>query len=260
MAIRLAMPDRNCHLLILGGTAQAARLAAAIEPHFGGRIAVTTSLAGRTSAPAAVAGAMRTGGFGGTAGLTGWLKAARVDLVVDATHPFAARISANARHACAAAAVPRLILGRSPWCGNPGDDWRRAADLEHAAAMLRDIGKRVFLSVGSQGLGAFAGLKDIHFVVRMIDPPAEELPLDDYMLVLGRGPFEEASELRLLCDARIDAVVSRNSGGTATYAKIAAARRLGLPVVMVAPPPLERGLRVDTVEEALQWIENGGAV
>ena len=252
------MPVGERHLLILGGTAQAARLAAAIEPHFGGAIAVTTSLAGRTNAPRTVAGEIRIGGFGGAAGLADWLEAASIDMVVDATHPFAARISANVRHACAAAAVPRLILARAPWRDNPGDDWRRAADLAHAAAIVPDVGKRVFLSVGSQGIGAFTELKNIHFIVRMIDPPVEDLPLDDYMLVLERGPFEEASELRLLRDARIDAVVSRNSGGTATFAKIAAARRLGLPVIMVAPPPPEPGLRVDTLEEVLQWIEKEG--
>jgi precorrin-6A/cobalt-precorrin-6A reductase len=251
------MPDRDRHLLILGGTAQAARLAAAIARHFGGAISVTTSLAGRTGTPKTVAGAMRIGGFGGATGLAGWLGEARVDMVIDATHPFAARISANARLACAAAAVPRLILARPPWCAAPGDDWRPADDLAHAAAKLPKIGKRVFLSVGSQGLRAFAGLTDTHLIVRMIDPPLEDLPLVDYMLVLGRGPFEEAAELRLLRDARIDAVVSRNSGGTATFAKIAAARHLGLPVVMVTPPPREPGLCVETVEGALQWIEKG---
>jgi precorrin-6A/cobalt-precorrin-6A reductase len=251
------MPDRERHLLILGGTAQAARLAAAIAPHFGGAVSVTTSLAGRTGAPKAVAGAMRIGGFGGATGLADWLRRARVDMVVDATHPFAAGISANARLACAAATVPRLILARPPWRAAPGDDWRRANDFAHAAAMLPKIGKRVFLSVGSQGLRAFAGLADIHLIVRMIDPPLEDLPLDDYMLVLGRGPFEEAAELQLLRNARIDAVVSRNSGGTATFAKITAARHLGLPVIMVASPPRESGLRVETLEGALRWIEKG---
>jgi precorrin-6A/cobalt-precorrin-6A reductase len=248
------MPDRERHLLILGGTAEAAQLATAIWRRFGGRIAVTTSLAGRTRAPTAVAGTMRVGGFGGAAGLARWLATARVDMVVDATHPFAARISANARRACVAAAVPRLILARRPWAAKPGDDWRRVADLDGAAAVLPDFAKRVFLSVGAQGLQAFAGLGGVHLVVRTIDPPAAALPLDDYRLVLGRGPFDEESELRLLQGERIDALVSRNSGGTATYAKIGAALRLGLPVVMVAPPPREAGTHVDALEGALQWI------
>ena len=248
------MPDREPHLLILGGTAEAAALAAATPHRFDGRIAVTTSLAGRTRAPMAVAGTMRVGGFGGVEGLATWLETARVDMVVDATHPFAARISANTRQACTVAAVPRLILARRPWIAGPDDNWRGVADLDSAAAILPELGKRVFLSVGSQGVYAFTRLGGVHFVVRMIDPPVEALPLDDYMVVLGRGPFDEASELRLFEDARIDALVSRNSGGTATIAKITVARRLGLPVVMVAPPPLEPGLRVDALEGALQWI------
>ena len=250
------MPDRKRHLLILGGTLEAAELAAATQRRFGSQLTVTTSLAGRTRAPAAVAGAMRLGGFGGAAGLATWLGTARVDMVVDATHPFAARISTNARHACAAAAVPRLILVRRPWVGDAGDNWRCVASLDRAAAVLPDFGKRVFLSVGSQGLRAFSGLGGVHLVVRMIDPPMEALPLEDYRLVLGGGPFDEASELRLLQGARIGVVVSRNSGGTATFAKIAAARRLGLPVVMVTPPPLEEGVRVDALEGALKWIGN----
>lgn len=254
------MPDRKQHLLILGGTAEAAQLANAVQQNFAGHIAVTTSLAGRTRAPMAVAGAMRTGGFGGAAGLAAWLKTARIDMVVDATHPFAARISANARDACAAASAPRLILARRPWIAGAGDNWRLVPDLDSAAKVLPDFGKRVFLSVGSRGLRAFEGLAGVHLVVRMIDPPLDALPLCDYSLVLGRGPFDEESELRLLRDARIDAVVSRNSGGTATYAKIGAARRLALPVIMIAPPPLEAGTHVEALEGALQWIGERVAV
>jgi len=238
----------------------AARLAAAAQDRFGGRLDVTTSLAGRTRAPATVAGSVRVGGFGGISGLSGWLETNRADMVVDATHPFAAAISANARHACAAAAVPRLILARQPWAAVAGDDWRSAADLDAAAAILPDLGERVFLSVGSNGLRAFTGIDRIHLVVRTIDPPREALPLADYTLVLGRGPFDETSELRLLQGQRIDAVVSRNSGGSQTYAKIGAARRLGLPVVMIAPPPLEAGPRVEALEGALQWIAKKVAV
>lgn len=252
-------PDRP-HLLILGGTTEAIRLADAAQDRFGDTLAVTTSLAGRTRTPGRPAGAMRIGGFGGPEGLAEWLRANTVSLVVDATHPFAATISANARKACEATEIPRLLLGRPLWTAEPGDDWRCVGTLEAAAALLPDIAERVFLSVGSQALEAFAGLDGVHLVARMIDPPAASLPLADYCVVLGRGPFTESKEYVLLRDKRIDTIVSRNSGGAATYAKIRAARRLGLPVVMIAPPPRESGTNTESLEDALQWIAGHASV
>lgn len=248
------MQDRNPHLLILAGTAHAGRLAAALCDRFGDNLAVTVSLAGRTESPDMLAGAMRIGGFGGADGLADWLRTARVDMVVDATHPYATRISANARTACDAAGVPRLVFSRPPWAATANDHWREVPDFGVAAAMLPQLGARIFLSIGSQQLDAFAGLPGVHLVVRMIDPPKTDLPLADYSVILGRGPFCEAAEIDLLRRERIDVVVSRNSGGTATFAKIAAARRLRLPVVMIAPPPPERGQNVETLERVLQWI------
>ncbi|MEX2615302.1 MAG: cobalt-precorrin-6A reductase [Alphaproteobacteria bacterium] len=248
------MRDRNPHLLILAGTAHAARLADAVWARFGKSLAVTVSLAGRTDSPETLAGAMRIGGFGGADGLAAWLRAARVDMVVDATHPYATRISSNARMACDIAKVPRLVFSRPPWAAAAGDRWREVPDFGCAAAMLPRIGSRIFLSIGSQKLDAFAGLRSVHLVVRMIDAPKADLPLADYSVILDRGPFCEAAEIDLLRRERVDAVVSRNSGGTATFAKIAAARRLRLPVVMIAPPPAERGLNVETIEGALQWV------
>jgi len=147
-----------------------------------------------------------------------------------------------------------LILARQFWTAEPGDRWRHVRDLESAAALLPEIAGRAFLSVGSERLGAFSGVRGVHLVVRMIDPPLGTLPLADYSVVLGRGPFCEAVECALLRRERIDTVVSRNSGGAATVAKIRAARGLGLPVIMIAPPPQETGASVDTVEGALQWI------
>lgn len=241
------------HLLILGGTAEAAQLAEAAVERYGATLAVTSSLAGVTRAPKPVAGALRVGGFGGVSGLADWLR--RVDMVVDATHPFATRISANSRAACVAERVPRLVLSRPFWQRKTGDRWRVVSDLDSAAALLPDMSKRAFLSVGSQRLEAFSGLRDVHFVVRMIDPPVTALNLSRYSVVLGRGPFDVAAERDLLHRERIDTVVSRNSGGTATYAKIAAARMLNLPVVMIAPPPHVSDVRVESLEGALQWID-----
>ena len=254
------MPARKKHLLILGGTAEAAALVAATGDRFGARLTVTTSLAGRRLTPRAGLGQLRIGGFGGAAGLAGWLQTEKVDMVVDATHPFAGTISANARQACDTTGISRLILTRPSWDAGPDDRWREVADFAAAASALSGIGSRVFLSVGSQKLQAFSQLRGVHLVVRMIDAPQEPLPLVSYSVILGRGPFTEDAELGLLRREKIDAVLSRNSGGVSTYAKIVAARRLALPVVMIAPPPIETGPCTIDQEGALQWISEKLAV
>ena len=240
-------------VLILGGTGEAAALAArlAADP----RLAVTTSLAGRTKAPATLPGAVRCGGFGGAEGLASHLEAERVDLLIDATHPFAAQISEHAAEACVATGTPRLQLVRPAWQPREGDDWRHAASLESAAALLDGLGQRIFLTIGRQELAPFAGLRQHWFMVRMIDPPETPPPLDRFELLLARGPFDEAEEVALLQRHGIEALVAKNSGGAATYAKIAAARTLALPVVMVARPPAPPGEQVADVEAALAWIE-----
>ncbi len=241
-------------VLILGGTAEAAALARALaeEP----RVAATTSLAGRTRAPAELPGAVRRGGFGGAQALADYLKTRAVDIVVDATHPFAARISRNAAQACAAAGVPRLVLTRPAWTARDGDRWTLVPDAQAAAtAALPGLGRRVFLTIGRQELSTFAGLNDIWFLVRLVEPPEDPIPLEDFRLVLGRGPFSLARETALLRAHGIEAVVSKNSGGAGTYAKIEAARALDLPVVMVERPALPEGETVETVAAARAWIE-----
>ncbi len=239
-------------VLVLGGTAEAAALARALaeEP----RVAMTTSLAGRTRAPAELPGAVRRGGFGGAQALADYLKARAVDLLVDATHPFAARISRNAAQACAAAGVPRLVLTRAPWPAREGDRWTLVPDAEAAAAALPGLGARVFLTIGRQELAAFAGLDAVWFLVRLVEPPEEPIPLEDYHLVLGRGPFSLVQETALLRAHGIEVVVSKNSGGQGAAAKIAAARALGLPVVMIERPPAPASETAESVEAALAWI------
>jgi len=250
------MLDREAvHLLILGGTAEAAALAAAANNRFGATLKITTSLAGITRAPRSVSGALRIGGFGGASGLATWLQGNEVDLVVDATHPFAIIISENTIQACMSTNLPHLVYSRPSWEPKAGDRWRIVSDLDSAAALLPEMAERVFLSLGSQRLEAFAGLKGVHLLVRMIDPPETPPPLVDYTVVLGRGPFDVEAEHDLLRRERIDTIVSRNSGGAATYAKIEAARHLHLPVVMVAPPVWETDDRVESLEGALRWIE-----
>ncbi len=241
-------------VLILGGTAEAAALARdlAEEP----RVAATTSLAGRTRAPASVPGRVRVGGFGGAAALAEYLQSHEIDLLIDATHPFAARISRNAAQACAEAGVPRLVLTRPAWAARDGDRWIRVPDAGSAAAALPALGARVFLTIGRQELAAFSALSGLWFLVRLVEPPEDPIPLADFRLVLGRGPFSLAQETALLRAQGIEAVVSKNSGGSGTYAKIEAARALDLPVVMVERPPLPEGETVETAAAARAWIED----
>ncbi len=251
------MPGREPRrLLILGGTGEGAALAREAVAALAGRLEVVTSLAGRTRAPAAVPGEVRVGGFGGADGLADYLVGQRIDLLVDATHPFAATISANARDACARAGVGRLILARPPWRRRPGDRWIEVDDVAQATAELAERGGRAFLTVGVKELHHFARLEGVFCLVRLIEPPAAPPPLADHVVVTGRGPFTVAGERRLMAAHRIDVVVSKASGGEATYAKIAAARAMGLPVIMVRRPPAPVGERVTSVAAALAWIAN----
>lgn len=240
-------------VLILGGTAEAMGLARALFEDV--RVAAITSLAGRTRAPAAVAGAVRVGGFGGPEALADYLGREGIDLVVDATHPFAARISRNAAQSCATAGVPRLLLARPPWAPQAGDTWVPVADTGAAAAALPDLGRRVFLAIGRQELAAFAGLAEPWFLVRLVEEPETPPPLADYHLVLERGPFGVEKEIDLLREHKIDVVVSKNSGGEGAAAKIAAARALELPVVMIERPPAPESETAESVASALAWIE-----
>ncbi|WP_409468145.1 cobalt-precorrin-6A reductase [Streptomyces sp. HC307] len=229
------------HVLVLGGTTEARELAAELAARPGVR--VTTSLAGRVTRPGAVAGEVRVGGFGGAQGLADWLRAHDVAAVVDATHPFAETITANTARAAALTGVPAVVLRRPGWRPGPGDDWHPAAALRDAADLLPRLGHRVFLTTGRLGLAAFAHLTELHFVVRSVEPPEPPMP-PDVELVLARGPFTPAGESALLREHRIDVLVTKDSGGAATAAKLTAARELGLPVVVVRRPPLPDGVTV----------------
>jgi precorrin-6A/cobalt-precorrin-6A reductase len=244
-------------LLILGGTGEATALADALSAHDG--IEPITSLAGRTAAPTAPAGAVRVGGFGGVSGLLGYLRTESIDLVIDATHPFAQQITRNATIACWSAEVPLLRLERPLWPRHPDDVWHEVGTLVDAAAAVPKLGTRAFLTVGAGELQPFAGLPQVWFLVRLIDTPTDRLPLANYEVVLGRGPFSAAKELRLLDEHRIDVVVAKHSGGEATYGKIAAARALGLPVILLrrpsVPPSEQPDTIVGTVDEALAWVD-----
>ena len=244
---------RPKRILLLGGTGDSRTLAERLAGR--GDVEVISSLAGRTRQPAALPGGLRIGGFGGVEALAEFLRNERIDLLVDATHPFAARITDNAEAACRLSGTPRLMVERPPWQAVAGDRWIPVPDAEAAADALPGLAERVFLSVGRQEIEAFGALPRIWFLVRMIDAPRRALPLHRYEVVLGRGPFEENGERALLLLHGIEAVVTKNSGGEATYAKIAVARQLHLPVVMIERPPHAAGETAASVEEALAWIE-----
>ncbi len=245
-------PER---LLILGGTAEGRALAAAADARFGPSLTVISALAGRTRAPILPAGEVRIGGFGGADGLAAYLREQRIGLLIDATHPYATRISAQAHEAAAQAGTARLVLVRPPWQPVPGDRWIDVATVEEAAAAIPAEAERIFLTVGVRSLAPFAAHPDLWFLVRLVDEPAEPIPLARHRLICARGPFAVADERALLENYGIDCLVTRASGGEATAAKLTAARALELPVVMVRRPPPPPGSSASSVEEALTWIE-----
>jgi precorrin-6A/cobalt-precorrin-6A reductase len=242
------------HLLILGGTGEAAGLAKAALARFGDAIGITTALAGRTRHPGPIAGEVRIGGFGGPDGLAEYLLEHAVDRLIDATHPFAAGISRTARLAANRTGVPRLVLLRPPWRRHPLDRWIEVDSIEAAALLVGRIGKRAWLTVGAGSLAPFAAVTGVRFIVRLIDQPSEGLPLLSHEVVLGRGPFGLAGERHMLQRHAIDVLVCKASGGAATEAKLLAARELGLPVIMVRRPPREPGPAVDTIDATLDWL------
>jgi precorrin-6A/cobalt-precorrin-6A reductase len=238
-------------LLILAGTGEASALAAACCGR--GDLTVISSLAGRTREPNAPPGEVRVGGFGGAAGLEQFLRARTIDRVIDASHPFAEQIGRHAEAACRAAGVPRLRLLRPAWQPQTSDRWLEVANLAEAAERLPDLGRRAFLTVGQKDLAAFASLQGVRLLIRTIEPPAEPLPAGADWLE-ARGPFTLEAELELLRTHRIDVLVTKASGGEATYPKLEAARRLGLPVLMVRRPRPPPGPVVETVAEAIDWL------
>ncbi|MEU6974662.1 MULTISPECIES: cobalt-precorrin-6A reductase [unclassified Streptomyces] len=241
------------HVLILGGTTEARLLAGLLQGAQGADLRVTSSLAGRVAAPRLPAGEVRVGGFGGPEGLAAWVRQHGVDAVIDATHPFAERISFNAARAAATAHVPLLALRRPGWVPVAGDDWHEVGSLEEAAGALGGLGDRVFLTTGRMGLAAFAERPE-WFLVRSVDAPDVPMPARSEVL-LERGPFTLDGERGLLARHRIDVLVTKDSGGAATAPKLAAAREAGVPVVVVRRPPVPAGVpTAATPEEAAAWV------
>ncbi len=245
-------------MLILGGTGEASALAAALAGDR--RFAPTLSYAGRVAAPKAQPVPVRVGGFGGVEGLTRWLRDAGTGAVVDATHPFAATMQANAVAACAAAGAPLLRLERPAWAPGPGDAWTTAPTLAAAAGRLAAMAPTVvFLAVGRLHLPGFAAAAHHRYLLRLVDPPEGPLPLPDARVVVARGPFDAAGDAALMRAHGVRLVVAKNAGGRGAAAKLAAARALGLPVLLVDRPAPAGAASVATVAQVLAWLHDTAA-
>ncbi len=243
-------------VLILGGTTEASALAAALAGD--ARFAATLSLAGVTRAPRAPPIPLRLGGFGGAAGLAAYLHEQGVARLIDATHPFASAIKANAATAARQAGIPLLRVLRPAWTPGPGDDWTEFASMAAMAEALGPTPRRVLLTIGRKDLAPFRAAPWHRYVLRSVDPPGMDALPPDTQVISARGPFALAEELALMRRHAIDMLVTKNSGGGAVAAKLDAARALGLPVLMLARPPLADG--VETVRDdraALDWLVHG---
>jgi precorrin-6A/cobalt-precorrin-6A reductase len=242
------------NILILGGTTEARLLGQQLAIR--DDRAVILSLAGRTASPLAQAVPVRSGGFGGTAGLMQYLREHETHALIDATHPYASTMSAHALSAAVQTRTPLLSLCRPPWRAIAGDRWTDVHDAQEAAQALGSKPHHVFLAVGRQEIAPFAAAPHHHYLIRSVDPVDPPLAVPHASYILDRGPFDEDRERELLREHEIDFIVAKNSGGEATYGKIIAARMLGLPVILLRrPPPLDVPT-VATVEEAMAWLDH----
>lgn len=243
------------NLLILGGTTEATALATAVAAE---GLAGTVSFAGRVERPRRQPLPQRVGGFGGIEGLARYVREQKITHVIDATHPFAAQMSRNAVAACAQEGVPLIALTRPAWQPEAGDNWIHVPDIDGAVAALNQNPRRVFLAVGRMHLAAFAVNPQHFYLLRLVDPPAVPPPFPDHHVLVSRGPFTAEDDEALMQTHGIDLVVSKNAGGRGAYAKILAARRLGVPVIMIDRPALLDRPEAGSVAEVLLWIAHAG--
>ncbi len=242
-------------VLLLGGTTEAAAIADAVGARLGGRVDLIVSFAGRTTSPTTPFGRQRVGGFGGTDGLAHYLGQHEVSAVLDALHPFAAVMAFHASEACRTTGIPLVKVVRAGWTEQAGDRWARVATMADVPEALERLGAtRVLLTIGRQELEPFRTMTGVHVIVRSIEPPDLSGGWDAVPL-LDRGPFTVEGETRLLADEGIDALVTKDSGGAATAAKLTAARQLGIAVVIVDRPRTPTGAEVASVDAAMAWLE-----
>jgi precorrin-6A/cobalt-precorrin-6A reductase len=238
-------------ILLLGGTTEANLMAEAIAK---AGLSGVYSYAGRTEVPMGQPIHMRVGGFGGVAGLQGYLTSERITHVIDATHPFAAQMSTNAVAACKAEGIPLIALERAPWTPGEGDRWSQVPDLSAAVAALAGPPRRVFLAIGRQHVDAFAAQPQHDYLLRQVDAPTGPLPVPQARVVVARGPFDLAADTALMREHGTEIVVAKNAGGKGAVAKIAAARALGLPVVMIDRPVVPQRPVARSVADVMAWL------
>ncbi|MGE6741085.1 cobalt-precorrin-6A reductase [Allorhizobium pseudoryzae] len=243
----------NASILILGGTTEARQLAERLGET--GRFRLELSLAGRTKAPVRQPVPLRIGGFGGAEGLGRYLTEHGFDLLVDATHPYAAKISANAARAADLTGIPLVTLRRPGWEQQSGDRWREVDSVEAAVTALGELPRRAFLALGRQELLPFEAAPQHAYLVRSVDPVEPPLDLPTVTYLTARGPFEEVDEWALLTGHGIEAIVCKNSGGMASYGKITAARELGIEVIMIRRPVLPDVLAFQTVDDLVCHVD-----
>jgi len=217
-------------------------------------IPATLSYMGRVERPKQQPIPVRIGGFGGVAGLVAWLRDHAITHLVDATHPFAARMSTNAVQAAHQTGVPLIALTRPPWQPEPGDHWQRVPDMAAAVAALTGPPRRVMLAIGRMHLAEFAVQPQHHYLLRLVDDPAQTPPLPHHTVVVDRGPFSADADRALMQDHCIDLVISKNAGGTGSVSKLIAARALGLPVLMIDRPHLPPRTEVHSPDAVLALI------
>ncbi|QTF91567.1 cobalt-precorrin-6A reductase [Halomonas sp. BM-2019] len=238
-------------VLILGGTSEASALASALAE---GGVPALFSYAGRVKAPRPQPLPTRIGGFGGVAGLGDFLAEQGITHLVDATHPFAERMSRNAVAAAHRSGIPLIALTRSPWVAQAGDRWEKVVGIEAAVKALAGPPQRILLAIGRQQLAAFAAQPRHHYLLRLVDAPEAPPPLPHHRVILDRGPFTLAGDRALLRAHGIQRIVCKNAGGEGAVAKLTAARELGLPVVMIERPAPPARREVHSVEAVLSWL------
>lgn len=220
----------------------------------GAGVPATLSYMGRVERPKPQPIPVRVGGFGGVPGLVDWLRTHRVTHLVDATHPFAAQMSANAVAAAVASSVPLLALIRPAWVPGPGDRWTCVPDMAAAVAALAGPARRVMLAIGRMHLAEFAVQPQHDYLLRLVDPPVRPVPLPKAHVVVDRGPFSAEADRDLMAQHRIDLIVAKNAGGTGSVSKLQAARELGLPVLMIDRPDIPPRRTAQTVAQVLDWV------
>ncbi|MFT8719470.1 cobalt-precorrin-6A reductase [Acetobacter sp.] len=238
-------------VLLLGGTTEASQMAHGLAE---AGVDAIFSYAGRTASPAPQPLPVRIGGFGGVEGLIAYLREAAITHVIDATHPFAARMSRNAVEACAAIGIPLLAFERAPWTAAEGDDWRAVADITGAVAALPDEPARIFLAIGRQSIDAFTMRPQHDYLLRLVDPPDAVLPLPKATVVIAKGPFTLAGDLALMQAHGITHVVAKNAGGVGARAKLDAARARGVPVILIDRPAVPSRPVASSVDAVMTWL------